>query len=233
MALDEALLRVPDPRPTLRTYTWSPWTLSLGYFQDVTRATVADFRARGFGVVRRPTGGGAIFHADELTYAFVCPTGTPGVPDDAMGAYDLVHGAIARALARTGTDSAVRGDTPLVSDTGVPNEFWCFYKSSEFDLIADGRKLVGSAQRRTGHGFLMHGSIPVSPNDETPLAADAGTTADRLADLLAAELAAGLGVELPVAPLTAAELAAARDLEANRYGNDRWTFRRTGPDNSG
>ncbi len=118
MARDEALLRVPAPRPTLRTYTWAPWTLSLGYFQDVSPERVAGFRARGLGVVRRPTGGGAIFHADELTYAFVCPTGTPGVPDDAVGAYDLVHGAIARALARQGTDSAVRGDTPLASDTG-------------------------------------------------------------------------------------------------------------------
>ena len=230
MALDEALLRAPDPRPTLRTYTWAPWTLSLGYFQEVSRERVADFRARGFGVVRRPTGGGAIFHADELTYAFVCPVGTPGVPDDdAVGAYDLVHGAIARALSRTGTESAVRGDTPLVSDTGIPGEFWCFYKSSEFDLIAGGRKLVGSAQRRTGRGFLMHGSIPVSRNDETPEAADAGTPADTLADLVAEELASGLGVDLPRGDMTAAELAVARDLEASRYASDRWTYRRTPP----
>jgi len=227
MALDEALLRVPDARPTLRTYTWSPFTLSLGYFQRVSRERVADFRARGFGVVRRPTGGGAIFHADELTYAFVCPTGTSGVPDDAVGAYDLVHGAIARALARQGTESAVRGDTTLVSDTGVPNEFWCFYKSSEFDLISSGRKLVGSAQRRTGRGFLMHGSIPVSSNEETPEAADAGTTADALADLFAEELATGLSVDLPRGEMTDAELAAARALLSNRYASDRWTFRRT------
>jgi len=228
MALDEALLRVPEPRPTLRTYGWDPFTLSLGYFQDVSRERVADFRDRGFGVVRRPTGGGAIFHADELTYAFVCPTGTVGVPDDdARGAYDLVHGAIGRALARAGTESVVRGDTPLLSDTGVPGEFWCFYESSEFDLVAGRRKLVGSAQRRTGRGFLMHGSIPVSRNDETPEAADAGTTADTLARLLVEELSAGLGAEFEPAGMTGEELAVAAELEAFRYASDRWTFRRT------
>jgi len=229
MALDEAMLSVARPRPTLRTYRWDPWTLSLGYFQAVSRVQVEDFRARGFGVVRRPTGGGAIFHADELTYAFVCPTGTPGVPDDTLGAYDLVHGAIRRALRRVGTESAVRGDKPLVSDTGDPDEFWCFYKSSEFDLVAGNRKLVGSAQRRTGRGFLMHGSIPVAPNDETPRAADAGTSAMALAELLAEELAKGLGVRLTPGDPTAAELATARDLEATRYGNEAWTLRRVKP----
>lgn len=227
MALDEALLRVPDARPTLRTYTWNPFTLSLGYFQPVSRERVVDFRSRGFGVVRRPTGGGAIFHAEELTYAFVCPTGTEDVPTDAMGAYDLVHGAIARALRRVGVESEVRGEAPLVSDTGVPDEFWCFYKSSEFDLVTDARKLVGSAQRRTGRGFLMHGSIPIQPNAETPEAADAGTSADTLAGYLAEELSEGLGVPLPRAEMTPAELDAAKDLEVNRYGADRWTFRRT------
>jgi len=227
MALDEALIRVDDARPTLRTYTWSPYTISLGYFQAVEREQVGSFRARGLGVVRRPTGGGAIFHADELTYAFVCPTGTPGVPDDAVGAYDLVHGAIGRALARVGTDSTVRGDDLLVSDTGVTDEFWCFYKSSEFDLIANARKLVGSAQRRTGRGFLMHGSIPVSPNELTPEAADAGTTADELAGLLAEELAVGLDAPVRAGEMTEAELAAAEDLSRKRYESDRWTYRRS------
>ncbi|MEN8148773.1 MAG: biotin/lipoate A/B protein ligase family protein [Planctomycetota bacterium] len=227
MALDEALIRVDDARPTLRTYTWKPWTISLGYFQTVTHERVEAFRGRGLGVVRRPTGGGAIYHADELTYAFVAPAGTPDVPDDAVGAYDLVHGAIRRALHRVGTDSTVRGDDLLVSDTGVPDEFWCFYKSSEFDLVAGARKLVGSAQRRTGRGFLMHGSIPVSPNELTPEAADAGTTVDTLADLLAEELAEGLGARLAPGEMTDAELAAARDLERKRYASDRWTYRRS------
>jgi len=228
MALDEALVRVDDARPTLRTYSWRPWTISLGYFQTVTRERVESFRARGLGVVRRPTGGGAIFHADELTYAFVCPTGTPGVPDDAVGAYDLVHGAIRRALAHLGTASEVRGDRRLVSDTGVPDEFWCFYKSSAFDLVADARKLVGSAQRRTGRGFLMHGSIPLSPNELTPEAADAGTTVETLAERMAEELAHGLGAPMTPGAMTEAELAAAAELERKRYASDRWTYRRSG-----
>jgi lipoate-protein ligase A len=226
MALDEALLRTESPRPTLRTYRWNPWTLSLGYFQAVSKERVASFRERGFGVVRRNTGGGAIFHGPELTYSFACPAGVPGVPDDTLGAYDLVHGAIRAALRRVGTESEVRGDTELISDTGVPGEFWCFYKSSEFDLISGRRKLVGSAQRRTGRGFLMHGSIQALPNPETPAVADAGTEPETLADLLAEELSTALGVVLAEEGMTEEELALAADLERDRYATDRWTFRR-------
>jgi lipoate-protein ligase A len=232
MALDEALLRTASPRPTLRTYQWDPWTLSLGYFQAVRREVVASFRAKGYGVVRRNTGGGAIFHGPELTYSVVCPTGTPGVPDDAVGAYDLVHGAIRRALRTTGTESETRGDTELLSDTGIPGEFWCFYKSSEFDLVSARRKLVGSAQRRTGRGFLMHGSIQALPNPETPEAADAGTDPQDLAQLVAGELADALGVEFLEEGMSAEELTLAADLERDRYATDRWTLRRveTGDD---
>ena len=80
MALDEALLRADPIVPTLRTYAWDPWTLSLGYFQRADEAKLATVQGEGFGVVRRPTGGGAIFHGLELTYAVVCPLGEPGFP---------------------------------------------------------------------------------------------------------------------------------------------------------
>ena len=173
MALDEALLRVDPIIPTLRTYAWNPWTLSLGYFQTANPGVIATVRDEGFGVVRRPTGGGAIFHGPELTYAVICPQGEPGFPRDVEGAYHVVHRILSLALGELGTPAEMRGNRTLRSDSRGIGEFWCFYESTSFDLVLGDRKLVGSAQRRTGRGFLMHGSIPLSENCFTPEAATA------------------------------------------------------------
>ena len=164
MALDEALLRADSIVPTLRTYSWDPWTLSLGYFQAADPDRLARMREEGFGITRRATGGGAIFHGPELTYAVICPLDEPGFPREVEGAYDVVHGFIRAALTELGAPAEMRGDRLLRSDTTAPEEFWCFYHSTSFDLVLGDRKLVGSAQRRSGLGFLMHGSIPIAAN---------------------------------------------------------------------
>lgn len=230
MGLDEALLRTEPVVPTLRTYRWAPWSLSLGYFQEVDRERVRPIVERGFGLVRRPTGGRAIFHGDELTYAVVCPPGTEGLPRDAVGAYRVVHGAVVAALARFGVEASFRGDRTLLSDTPPgEEEFLCFYRSTEFDLVRGGRKIVGSAQRRTRSGFLMHGSIPVGPNPVSPRAADARTDPEGLAEGLAESFAAALGAVLEPGEATPDEAERARELAARRYSRDEWTFRRFRP----
>lgn len=226
MGLDEAMLRADPVVPTLRFYGWDPATLSLGYFQAVDRQTIARFREQGYGVVRRPTGGRAILHGDELTYAVIWPTGDPALPAETVAAYEVVHGALARALAGFGVECGLRGDAVLLSDTGDAAELRCFYRSSEFDLVREGRKLVGSAQRRTGRGFLMHGSIPGGPNPVTPEAAFTGVAPGDLAPAFAAELSRTLGARLVPGRPTAAEQAAAERLATEKYALDSFTFSR-------
>lgn len=230
MALDEALFRVRPVRPTLRTYWFEPPTLSLGYFQTVGAADLAPYRAKGYGVVRRPTGGRAILHDVELTYSVVWGAGEPGLPVDAVGAYEVVHGALARAYRRFGIEAAPRGDRPLASDSPDEDEFRCFYRSSEFDLVRDGRKLVGSAQRRGGGAFLMHGSVPLAENPVTPRAAWGGVEREALGDALEAELSAALGVVFEAGEPTAEEAALAADLAERKYGRDEFTIGRRARD---
>ena len=226
MGMDEALLRSPSLRPTLRTYLWDPWTLSLGYFQSVRRDQVRPFEDAGYGLVRRPTGGRAIFHGDELTYAVVCPGTERRVPGDAVGAYRVLHGAIARALADLGVAADLRGERPLRSDTEAPDEMMCFYQSTEFDLAAADRKLVGSAQRRTGRTFLQHGSIPAGPNHATPEAASVGAPPARIEEALVAAFEEALDVRLEPGEPTREETRLAEDLASSRYASDAWTWRR-------
>ncbi len=229
MALDEALLRAPRPVPTLRTYTWEPWTLSLGYFQSAAADRLAPFSRLGYGIVRRMTGGKAIFHGPELTYSVAYPLSLRGLPRTSAAAYDLFHGILARALGRLGVACSPRGDRALLSDTGDPEEFFCFYESSPFDLAAEGRKLVGSAQRRTARGLLQHGSVPTAPNPFTPEAAHAGTDPGLLEEILAETFGEVLGTRVVPAPPTDRETALARELEERRYARDEWTRARIRP----
>ena len=227
MALDEALVRADAIRPTLRTYCWTPHTLSLGYFQEVSKEDLRPFREAGLGVVRRPTGGGAIFHGDELTYAVCWPRDEPGIPRNAEDAYGFVHGFLSMALGRLGCISAPRGDRRLESDSRTgPDEFWCFYHSTSFDLASADRKLVGSAQRRTARGFLMHGSIPLAANPRTPLAAGAGVRYEALEAAIVTAAGEALGRALVPGTPTGEELALAKRLEKERYSREEWTIRR-------
>jgi lipoate-protein ligase A len=154
MAVDEALLECSDAPVTLRFYTWEPAALSLGYFQrfrDVPAAS--DARA----VVRRLTGGGAIHHADELTFSITAPADHALYRGEVKASYERVHARIARALAELEIDADLRRERSASSDragTGM-----CFHHSTDLDLLWDGAKGVGSAQRRTGGRVLHHGSI--------------------------------------------------------------------------
>ncbi|MCE9595865.1 MAG: lipoate--protein ligase family protein [Planctomycetes bacterium] len=167
MGLDQALLETPESPPTLRFYTWSPDTLSLGYFQrfaDVPRAAEAGAQ------VRRITGGGAIHHVDELTFSLACPVDHPLYQGPIGASYERVHRTIAVALARFGVKADLRGERALVSDradTGM-----CFHHSTPLDLAWDERKGVGSAQRRKDGRVLHHGSIKLR---NSPLEGDIAT----------------------------------------------------------
>ena len=205
LALDQALLASADPRPVLRLYAWQPAGLSLGHFQPAAAFAEAA-RAAGVAMVRRPTGGGAIHHDAELTFCLVAEPGRDGYPAGRLEGYRAVHAAVRAALATLGVPVELRGgDAPL--STRPRDAKLCFLDTTALDLVdADGRKLVGSAQRhREVDGrmrVLHHGSIPLevpalSPGcgAVNPAAARAGRPAvswDALADALVSAFAEGL-----------------------------------------
>jgi lipoate-protein ligase A len=154
MGLDEALLQSRDAPPTLRFYSWSPDTLSLGYFQRYE--DVPGIEKAG-AVVRRITGGGAIHHVNELTFSFSTSEEDPLYAGKVADSYCRVHDAIAAALKSQGVEARIRCDSESVSD--VEGTGMCFHKSCAQDLVWEGRKGVGSAQRRKDGRVLHHGSI--------------------------------------------------------------------------
>ncbi len=160
MGLDEALLDA-GAAPTLRFYTWSPDTLSLGYFQRWDDVPGTDSAGA---VVRRITGGGAIHHRSELTYSMAAEADHPLFQGPVSASYERIHAALVGALAVLGVRAGMRRDRAVTSDadgTGM-----CFHKSTPLDIVWDGAKGVGSAQRRTNGRVLHHGSIKL---DTTPL----------------------------------------------------------------
>jgi lipoate-protein ligase A len=230
MALDEAVAAASPLVPTVRVYRWDPWTLSLGYFQRVEERDIEPFLSAGFAVTRRSTGGGAIFHADEVTYSVVLPADDPRIPRPAAASYDWLHGAVQEALATLGIPTDVRGEAAK-----GPDPFFCFSRTAAIDLVAGGRKIVGSAQRRTRTAFLQHGSIPLSPNGTAPESTSgseerAGRSVDpeELEEALGRAFARVLGAEAVPGRPTEAEESAARALEAEKYGNREWVLRTEG-----
>lgn len=163
MALDEALLRSVSQRkapPTLRLYSWQPPTLSLGYSQPIEDVDLDRLQARSWGLVRRPTGGRAILHANELTYALVAPLDQPLVAGGVMESYRRLSAGLEGALRDLGFEPDV-GDGGLPPRADRTNPI-CYQVPSAYEIVVAGKKLIGSAQVRRKAGMLQHGSLPLT-----------------------------------------------------------------------
>jgi lipoate-protein ligase A len=248
MAIDEALWRgrrSGGSPPTVRFFAWAPPTVSLGYGQSLDRhVDVTACRRLGVGLVRRPTGGSAIYHDGperELTYSVVA-----AAEDIGGGARDLLHSyqwigrALAAGLRALGAPvemmGAVRGDAPTPA--------FCFARTGSCEIELGGRKLVGSAQRRYGNTFLQHGSVLLGvdagrlaglfPTTPDPLAALTTLEAalghrpkfDDVATALAAAFEAEHAIDLRPDGLATDEVAAVERLVREKYATDAWL---TGP----
>lgn len=237
MALDEALLAWVSDAPEaacFRTYGWEVPTLSLGYFQRLEQAA-SDPRWREVPLVRRPTGGGAIWHEHELTYSLVLPAGhRQARPSTAL--YHGVHAAIARAIRGQGLEVHPRGRAAGVpGGSREPRPFLCFSDRDPEDLIFGDRKVVGSAQRRRAGAILQHGSILLRGGARTPEHPGLGDLADVpagpefWADLIEREIMAALGLTpVPCDAPTRGRLGeTAERLERGVYRDDAWTRRRS------
>jgi lipoate-protein ligase A len=171
MAVDEAILEAVGPGdslPTLRLYAWEPACLSLGYAQPITDVDIPCLQARGWELVRRPTGGRAILHTDELTYSVIAPPGEPRVAGTVLESYSRLAAALVEALRLLNLpvevhehDNPVREPGPPRTSSKIPNPV-CFEVPSPYEITAGGKKLIGSAQARRKEGVLQHGSLPLT-----------------------------------------------------------------------
>lgn len=163
MAVDEALLHgieSGESPPTVRVYAWDPRTISTGHSQDLAREVdLSACAERGLGVVRRPTGGRAVLHAGELTYAVTALSGRPPLGTTIQETYRAIAEALLAGLRELGVDAELERVGTGPSGRGEGASAPCFVSSGRFEIVVGGRKLVGSAQRRAGRGVLQHGSL--------------------------------------------------------------------------
>ena len=245
MALDEALLRSRLDKtgpPTIRFFAWEPPTISLGYGQPIDESIDLDEAARmGIGLVRRPTGGSAILHEGpdlELTYSVVGAAGDFSGADDLLATYRWIGAALAAGLTTLGAPVEMVPVRPS-DPTAMPA--FCFARTGSYELEVGGRKLVGSAQRRQGSGFLQHGSVMlgaapdrlrrVFTGQADPLAGM--TTLEAVlgrrpsfaetADALARGFRDAHGIELCPGRLGPEEQSLAASLARGKYRTERWT----------
>jgi len=160
MALDRVFTDNPLSRPLLRFYTWQPWTLSLGLHQQADPELLERASSLGVPVVRRDTGGRAVFHAEELTYSLHLPGDHPLAAGGILPLYHEINSALLRGFEHLGI-AGTQASEPvnLRQHYRSPESDICFSTPVQSEIVFGGRKLVGSAQRRFQNCILQHGSI--------------------------------------------------------------------------
>jgi lipoate-protein ligase A len=257
MALDQALAEAAaqgESLPTLRFYRWHPPAVSLGRYQPIEDINTSAVFELGYEIVRRPTGGRAILHTDELTYSVVAPATEPRVRGSVMQAYLRISDALLEGLRALGVPAEkAAGSVRAGPDVSAA----CFETPSAYEITASGRKLMGSAQSRRAGYVLQHGSLPLTgdigrlidvlnlaPDQAATLRADLRARACTLAQALgtgdndptiefmhvAAVLQKGfermLNLSFQPASPTPAELRRSAQLIREQFGKEEWTGQR-------
>jgi lipoate-protein ligase A len=236
MGLDEAVLEGVSSGsmpPTLRLYAWKPAAVSIGFFQGLDEEVdVVSCAAHGVDVVRRITGGGAVFHQSEITYSVVIPEGHPLAPASIMASYEMLCAGIVAALASLGIESVF---APIN------------------DIVSGGKKISGNAQTRRKHCLLQHGTVLLDVDVQamfallkvpaekakgkliedvkarvTSLRAILGRaiTFEEAERALIAGFAASLGIRFTESDPSDAELDRAREIAQEKFADPSWTGRR-------
>lgn len=161
MAVDEAVFRLNirgKSPPTLRFYGWRVPALSIGYFQDFAKEVdSAACRRLGIETIRRPTGGRAVLHEQDLTYAVVSGADSALFPPGILKTFRIVSRCIAAGLAEIGIRAELKGEGRSAPDESLRSS--CFLSPSRYELLVGGRKICGAAQMRSHGSFLQHGSL--------------------------------------------------------------------------
>ncbi len=253
MAVDEAIysetIRNQSP-PTLRFYGWRPTAVSIGYFQDLeNEINFQQCRVSGVDVVRRLTGGKAVYHGDEVTYSLVAGHSEKIFPDRISETYEIISLCLARGLSYLGISACL---APVVKGLTAKEPdllSCCFSMPSGNELLSDGRKICGSAQTRTRGGFLQHGAllmtfdpslsaslILTSPTPEQSVKLRSSVaavnellptpvSAETLCDVLKKGFIEELGIDLECGTLTPSERKLSTRL-VEKYKSDAWLWKR-------
>jgi lipoate-protein ligase A len=208
MSIDEALLEQAAV-PSIRFYRWHSPALSFGYFGKF--ADVAIYESER-DLVRRWTGGGIVLHGEDLTYSIVIPVGDVAFGESSNSIYEKIHRALCRVLNANGTRAELVGSARCADRTpqrGVPT-YECFANPVRADVMIDGRKVAGAAQRRTRSGLLQQGSIQDI----------------NLRNGLAQWFAEALSANCSERKINEEILSRARELAQRKYGADSWLRKR-------
>ncbi len=230
MSTDQALLESIEDTgiPVLRFYAWAPATLSLGYFQTVDdRPLHPD--SLDCPMVRRASGGGAIVHDREVTYSICFPSSNRWAKRNTE-VYRLLHACIADVLRNWSINAVTCQDQ--VSPPSAKPEFLCFLRCGSGDLLLDGCKIVGSAQRRAKRAVLQHGSILLARSRFATQLPGVQEISGRQIDprefvgLLAPAVGQCLGMRLLDSELSQLEQRLAAQIVNDRFGTSAWNLER-------
>jgi lipoate-protein ligase A len=254
MAVDEAILEAVQNEtspPTLRLYDWDPACLSLGYAQSIKDVDEEALSANGWEVVRRPTGGRAILHIDEMTYSVIGPDDEARLAGGVKESYLRLSSALLASLDSLSVAAIREGKKERGTQQQEENPV-CFEAPSDYEITIDGKKLVGSAQARRKKGVLQHGSLPLSgdigrithalsyKNDAlrekiAERVRSKATTVenaigrkvswDEAAEAFAKGFAEALNISLVEGELSAEEIASREKWLSEKYANPGWTRR--------
>ncbi len=251
MAVDEALLVLCGPEPVLRFYSWNAPSLSIGSFQKVFAFDLDGISARGIPLVRRPTGGRAVLHDSELTYSLTCCIPNDFFQSDLMGSYKKIGACFLRGLNSIGLPAELVPVKKNSNNNRLSGPL-CFSSPSWHEVLAGGKKLIGSAQRRLKNSFLQQGSIIIDKDydallslmrfeDESgretaleTLSRKMTALREHLPEVDISELKSAiikgfsdvLDADFLPGSLTTEEEALARDLLENKYSRPEWNLER-------
>lgn len=258
MAMDEALLNFVsrgEIDPVIRFYTWNPATLSIGYFQRLQKEIdIEKVNEKGFGLVRRQTGGRGVLHDKELTYSVIVPESHPNMPSTITEAYRVISQGLLEGFKNLGFETyfAVPRSKKEREKLKQPRSSVCFDAPSWYELVVEGRKIAGSAQTRQKGVILQHGSILqdididelfdmfIFKNDrlkakmkeafvEKAVAindiSDTHITLSEMEKAFEEGFKTGLNIEFKPLELSEQQLAEVKELE-EKYRSDDWMFRK-------
>jgi len=258
MAMDEALLNFVSREeidPVIRFYTWNPATLSIGYFQRLQKEIdIEKVNEKGFGLVRRQTGGRGVLHDKELTYSVIVPESHPNMPSTITEAYRVISQGLLEGFKNLGFETyfAVPRSKEEREKLKQPRSSVCFDAPSWYELVVEGRKIAGSAQTRQKGVILQHGSILqdididelfdmfIFKNDrlkakmkeafvEKAVAindiSDTHITLSEMEKAFEEGFKTGLNIEFKPLELSEQQLAEVKELE-EKYRSDDWMFRK-------
>ena len=215
MGIDEALLtEIKDASvPLLRIYGWDRPSVSIGYIQDYSAAPQSNYT-----IVRRPTGGGVVFHDVDMTYTVVIPSGHWIEKENRLESYHIFHRVLIYALAELNINSElVNSEMKPVNRATMQ----CFSSPTRYDIIANGikkeAKVAGAAQRRTKNGILHQGSIVIE---------NISFRKQKLTEALLSAFKSKLNIEFINYKPSESLMFSAQKLAETKYSKDSWNKHR-------